>query len=163
MDLGNTLFPTSYVEALTDKYQTVVVEEKPIVEVTEENKEDIINTEALLTKSATVNFLPDTAKFTDNKDASKVLDEFIKIAKSLDGTIIQIEGNIATNKQTDAGMKLSEERAKTVKNYFVMNGIDANRIIVIGNGGTKPVGDNKTEEGKKLNRRTDIFFKTIEQ
>lgn len=161
-ELVNTLFDTSYVETLSDKYNTVPVKKEPIVKVTDENKEEIVNSKALLTKSATVNFQPDTAKFTDNKEASKVLNEFIKIANSLDGTIIQIEGNIATDTQSDAGQRLSEERAKTVMQYFVMNGIDANRIIFIGNGNSKPLGDNSTEDGKILNRRTDIFFKTIE-
>lgn len=54
-----------------------------------------------------------------------------------------------------------EERAKTVKNYFVANGIDANRIIVVGNGNTKMVADPNGADAE-LNRRTDIFFKTIE-
>lgn len=69
--------------------------------------------------------------------------------------------NINSNSNTEGGMKLSEERAKTVKNYFVANGIDANRIIVVGNGNTKMVADPNGADAE-LNRRTDIFFKTIE-
>lgn len=162
-ELVNTLFDTSYMELLTDKYQSVITKEESTVLVTDDNKEEIINTEALLKKSATVNYLPETAKFVDNKEASATLDEFIKIAKSLDGTIIQIEGNVASDKETVGAQKLSEERAKTVMQYFIMNGIDANRIIIVGNGGSNPMGDNSTAEGKELNRRTDFFFKTVEQ
>lgn len=158
-DLINTLFDTSYVEALSDKYSTLV--EKPTFEITEEQKEAIIEVEALLTKSATINFLPDTAKFVDNAEAAAILDAFVEIAKTLDGTIIQIEGNINTANQSDAGIKLSEERAKTIKNYFVACGIDPNRIIVIGNGNSKMLVDPNSEDAY-LNRRTDIFFKTIE-
>ena len=119
-------------------------------------------TQALLTKTSSLNFLPDTAKFVDNSEASVIIEEFLKIANALDGTIIQIEGNIAGTNITEAGQKLSEERAKTVAKYFILNGIDPNRIIIIGNGATKQIGDNNTEEGKKINRRTDIFFKSIE-
>jgi outer membrane protein OmpA-like peptidoglycan-associated protein len=162
-ELVSSLFDTTYIDSLSDKYQTVTAVKKPTVSVTEENKAEIIDADALLTKSATVNFLPDTAKFVNTAEASKVLDDFIKIANSLDGTIIQIEGNIATDNQTKAGIKLSEERAKTVMKYFVANGIDTNRIIFIGNGNSKPMGDNNTENGKEKNRRTDVFFKTIEQ
>jgi outer membrane protein OmpA-like peptidoglycan-associated protein len=162
-ELVSTLFDSSYIETLADEFATITTTKESTVAVTDGNKDTIIDTEALLTKFATVNFMPDTAKFTDSAEASKTLDKFIKIAQSLDGTIIQIEGNIATDKQSKAGIKLSEERAKTVKNYFVMNGIDANRIIVVGNGNSKPLGDNSTESGKELNRRTDISFKTIEQ
>ena len=81
----------------------------------------------------------------------------------MDGTIIQIEGNINASIDTEEGRKLSEERAKTVENYFIANGIDPNRIIVVGNGNTKMIGDMNTEEGKVKNRRTDVFFKTIEE
>lgn len=41
------------------------------------------------------------------------------------------------------------------------NGIDANRIIVVGNGNTKMVADPNGADAE-LNRRMDIFFKTIE-
>ena len=44
-----------------------------------------------------------------------------------------------------------------------MNGIDANRIITVGNGSSNPVAPNDTEENKALNRRTDVSFKIIEQ
>lgn len=158
-ELVKTLFDTSYVEALSDKYSTLV--EKTTFEITDEQKEAIIAVEALLTKSATINFLPNTAKFVDNAEAATVLDTFVEIAKTLDGTIIQIEGNINTANQSDAGIKLSEERAKTIKNYFVACGIDPNRIIVVGNGNSKMIVDPNSADAY-LNRRTDIFFKTIE-
>lgn len=101
------------------------------------------------------------AKFIDTAEADATLKEFVEIAKTLDGTIIQIEGNINAVNCTESGMKLSEERAKTVMNYFIMNGIDANRIIVVGNGNTKMVVDPNSADAT-ANRRTDVFFKTIE-
>ena len=58
-------------------------------------------------------------------------------------------------------MMLSLERAKTVKNYFIANGIDPDRIIIVGNGNTKMVVDPDSEDAY-LNRRTDVFFKRIE-
>ena len=115
----------------------------------------------MLTKSATVNFIDDTAKFMDNAEADAILREFVEIAKTLDGTIIQIEGNINSNVTNEVGMMLSEERAKTVKNYLIANGIDPDRIIIVGNGNTKMVVPVDSEDSY-LNRRTDVFFKTIE-
>lgn len=157
--LGATVFDTSYVKALADNYSSLP--QQTTFEITEDQKETIKDVAALLTKSATINFIPDTAKFLDNAEADAVLSEFVDMAKTLDGTIIQIEGNINSNSNTEGGMKLSEERAKTVKNYFVANGIDANRIIVVGNGNTRMVADPNGADAE-LNRRTDIFFKTIE-
>lgn len=162
-DMVNTLFNAVYMEALAPAYETMTSTEETTAKVTAENKEEIINTEALMKKSATVNFKPDTAKFLDTKEASKALNEFIKIAQSLDGAIIQIEGNIASDNPTEAGRKLSEQRATTVKKYFIANGIDPDRIISIGNGAEKPLAKNDTEEHKAMNRRTDFYFKIIEQ
>ena len=157
--LGATLFDTSYVKALSDNYSSLQNEEA--FEITEAQKEAAVDAKALLTKSATVNFIDDTAKFMDNSEADAALREFVEIAKTLDGTIIQIEGNINSTVTNEIGMKLSEERAKTVKNYLIANGIDPDRIIVVGNGNTKMVVDVDSEDSY-LNRRTDVFFKTIE-
>lgn len=165
-ELGNTLFDSKYMEKLRDKYELEKEDTKNEVKVTEENYEEIENTEALLTKSATVNFIINTAKFTNTEEASNTLDEFIKIAKLLDGSIIQIEGNTDPNPDTDpedkANTMLSKQRADTVKKYFVMNGISADRIITVGNGSSKPKYENDTGEHKALNRRTDVSFKMIE-
>lgn len=159
-DLANTLFDTSYVEALSDKYETVGSDDGTF-EVTDEQKEAVLDVGALLTKTCTLNFLPDTAKFLDNTEAAVILNEFVEIAKTLDGTIIQIEGNINAVTASDGGIRLSEERAKTVMNYFVANGIDPNRIIVIGNGNSKMLVDPNSADAVQ-NRRTDVFFKSIE-
>lgn len=162
-DLVNTIFDSQYIEALSDKYDaTDYTSTGNNVVVTDENKQQIIDAEALLKKSTTVNFTANTAKFVDSSEATAKLDEFIEIAKVLDGAIIQIEGNIATDANNETGMILSKQRAETVKQYFVLNGISADRIIVIGNGSTKPVAPNDCEENMKLNRRTDISFKCIE-
>lgn len=168
--LVDTLFDASYMEALRGKYETIVAEtpekEETKVAVTEENKEEILNTTALLTKSATVNFIINTAKFTDTAEASQVLDDFIAVAKMLDGTIIQIEGNTDPNPKTDpqdtANIMLSKQRAETVKSYFIMNGISADRIITVGNGSSNPCVENDTEEHRAMNRRTDVSFKIVE-
>lgn len=157
--LGATLFDTSYVKALSSNYSSL--QQAPTVEITEEQREAALDTAALLTKSATVNFVDDTAKFIDNKEADAILREFVEIAKTLDGTIIQIEGNINSTVTNEVGMMLSLERAKTVKNYFIANGIDPDRIIIVGNGNTKMVVDPGSEDAY-LNRRTDVFFKRIE-
>lgn len=167
-DMVYTVFDDSYMEALADKYESVVapVEETKVV-VTEDNKQDILDTTALLSKSATVNFVINTAKFTDSTDASAKLDEFIKIAQQLDGTIIEIAGNTDPNPNSDptdeANKLLSQQRAEAVKKYFVLAGVDANRIITVGNGSSNPIVGNDTEEHRAMNRRTDVSFKCIEQ
>lgn len=167
--LGDGLFDTKYMDALADTYQTLTAgnAQLPTVIVTEDNKQQILDTEALLSKKTTVNFVPQTSKFMDNAEAAKALNEFVEIAKTLDGAIIQLEGNVASSHTTDAEYLLSEQRAETVKQYLVTQGIDARRILTVGNGGDKPVVSKPeaemTSEDYLQNRRTDIFFKIVEQ
>lgn len=164
------LFDSTYMESLRDKYETSIVnndsDNESKVSVTEDNKQEILDATALLTKSASVNFIINTAKFTDTAEASQTLNDFIDVAKMLDGTIIQIEGNTDPNPNTDptdeANIMLSKQRAETVKQYFIANGISADRIIVVGNGSSNPIVENDTEEHRAMNRRTDVSFKCIE-
>lgn len=161
--LVDTLFDKTYMETLSTKYDANdCTETDANVKVDSSNEQEVIDTEALLKKSTTVNFCANTAKFLDTGDATAKLDEFINIAKVLDGSIIQIEGNIATDNASQDGINLSKQRAETVKQYFVLNGISADRIVTVGNGGSKPVAPNDTEENMQKNRRTDISFKCVE-
>lgn len=118
--------------------------------------------EALLTKSMTVEFVADTAQFKNPEEAYAIMDEFVSIANTLDGAIIQVEGNINARNYSDSGQALSAERAKAVAKYFIACGIDPNRLITVGNGNTKMVADPGSADAY-LNRRTDVFFKIIEE
>lgn len=163
----DSIFDDTYINNLEGEFDSTQTSVENTATVTEENEQEVIDAEALLKKSATVNFIINTSKFTDTAEASKTLDDFIEVAKVLDGTIIEIAGNTDPNPDTDPddkyNIQLSKSRADAVKQYFIMNGIDANRIITVGNGSSKPVAPNDTEENKAKNRRTDVSFKVIEK
>lgn len=166
-DAVNSIFDDTYINNLEGDFDSTQTSLETTATVTNENEQEIIDAEALLKKSATVNFIINTSKFTDTKEASKTLDDFIEVAKVLDGTIIEIAGNTDPNPETDPedkyNIKLSKSRADAVKKYFIMNGIDAGRIVTVGNGSSKPVAPNDTEKNKAKNRRTDVSFKVIEK
>lgn len=167
-DIVDDIFDDTLISTLASKYdQNDVTETDANVTITEDNKQEAIDAEALLQKSATVNFIVSTAKFTDAAEATQTLDEFIDIAKVLDGTIIEIAGNTDPNPDIDpddtANKMLSQQRAETVKQYFVLNGISPDRIVVVGNGSSNPVVDNDTPEHRAMNRRTDVSFKCLER
>ena len=54
--------------------------------------------------------------------------------------------------------KLSQERAKTLKDYFISQKIDIKRIEVIGMGSSMPLFDNDTKEHQEKNTRIEIRF-----
>jgi len=156
-----TIFDTTYLTKLSDSYSTTTVN-KESVELTEEQKEAVKNVASLITKSMTVEFVGDAAVFVDPASAYEIMDEFVEIANTLDGSIIQIEGNINSRNNTEGGTRLSLERANAVAEYFIACGIDPNRIITVGNGNTKMVVDVNSPDAV-LNRRTDVFFKSVEE
>ena len=156
-----TLFDSQYLTSLADKYSSATTNSES-VELTEEQKQEIVDYEALLTKSMTVEFVADTAQFKNPDEAYAIMDEFVTIANTLDGAIIQVEGNINARNYTDSGQALSAERAKAVAKYFIACGIDPNRLITVGNGNTKMLVDPGASDAY-LNRRTDVFFKIIEE
>lgn len=145
--------------------EDVVVSKVPMF--TEEQRvqaQGIDNAEALLQKTVSIQFVANSAVFLDMEEAEKTLQSFVDIANTLNGSIIQIEGNIADTGSGDneSGRNLSKQRAKAVAQYLQAQGIDNSRFVIVGNGISKPIGDNSTTEGKAANRRTDVFFKIVE-
>jgi outer membrane protein OmpA-like peptidoglycan-associated protein len=69
---------------------------------------------------------------------------------------IQIEGHTDTIGNAADNLKLSGNRARSVMYYLISKRISANRLTAKGYGATKPVADNKTEEGRSQNRRTEV-------
>ncbi|HPG38405.1 MAG TPA: OmpA family protein [bacterium] len=62
--------------------------------------------------------------------------------------------NIGTDEYNSV---LSANRAKVVKDYWINKGIPVYRLISEGYGESKPVATNDTEEGRQLNRRTELL------
>jgi OOP family OmpA-OmpF porin len=54
-------------------------------------------------------------------------------------------------------LKLSTERAESVRNALIAIGIDANRLTAKGYGASQPIAPNDTEEHRALNRRTEMI------
>ncbi|HTO54449.1 MAG TPA: OmpA family protein [Myxococcota bacterium] len=63
-----------------------------------------------------------------------------------------------TDGQSDerAGQRLSEERADSVRNLLVAEGVLPSRISAVGLGASLPVASNSTAEGREQNRRLEI-------
>lgn len=72
-------------------------------------------------------------------------------------TKLRIEGHTDNVGDAKKNLELSGARAFAVAKYLVGKGVDCKRLVPTGFGDTKPVADNKTEEGKAQNRRTDFI------
>ena len=97
-----------------------------------------------------------TSKAEITPDSAAVLDEVSKLLKNDSGLKLTIEGHTDNVGQKAANLDLSKRRAAAVKAALGERGIAAARLAADGFGDTKPVGDNKTEDGRAKNRRVEL-------
>lgn len=71
---------------------------------------------------------------------------------------ILIEGHTADVNKPNGQMTLSIQRAQEIIKELAANGIDEKLFTYRGFGGTKPVADNNTPQGRALNRRVEIII-----
>jgi len=69
---------------------------------------------------------------------------------------IEIQGHTDNVGSKEFNDTLSSERAESVRNYLIENGITDNRITFIGFGYDKPIFSNESDSGRQLNRRVEI-------
>lgn len=73
---------------------------------------------------------------------------------------LRIEGHADLSGTQERNQDLSNQRAEAVKRYLIQSGIEASRLQTIGYGDSRPIADNATEEGRRLNRRIEFVVLT---
>lgn len=86
------------------------------------------------------------------------LDYLISLMKARPTLRIKIEGHTDDAGEDIYNLRLSRLRAESVKLYMVRKGIASDRLFTIGYGESKPTAANDTEEGRRLNRRTEFII-----
>ncbi|CAZ98525.1 OmpA family protein [Zobellia galactanivorans] len=99
--------------------------------------------------------------FETNKSAVQgtsrtTLNSMAKILKEYPKSNVLIEGHTDSAGPEDYNMNLSKQRATSVTNYLISQGIDRSRLETKWYGETQPVADNDTKEGKAKNRRVEL-------
>lgn len=100
----------------------------------------------------------------DLKAKSKTdLSEFAGVLKNYPDTDLVIEGHTDNTGKKERNQKLSVARAEAVIAYLGSTGVNAQRMTGRGYADDRPVGDNKTEEGRKQNRRVEVQIEANQQ
>jgi outer membrane protein OmpA-like peptidoglycan-associated protein len=84
------------------------------------------------------------------------LNDLIVLLKKNPELHLTIEGFTDNTGGEKYNLSLSQRRADRVKNYLVGKGIATERIKAIGYGTARPISDNKSKEGKSMNRRVEF-------
>lgn len=91
-------------------------------------------------------------------ESSQKLDDFAELLKDNDLELI-VEGHTDWLAPEAYNMSLSVRRAEAVANHLVSRGIARERLSTVGYGETRPISDNDTEEGRALNRRSEVILR----
>jgi outer membrane protein OmpA-like peptidoglycan-associated protein len=111
------------------------------------------------TKFTLKNILFDTDSYTIKPASFEELNRLIKFLGENPGFNAEIQGH-TDNEGTPAYNKtLSKNRAKAVVDYLIKYGVAAKRLSWKGFGDTNPVSSNETEQGRRLNRRTEVILR----
>lgn len=101
-----------------------------------------------------VNFEFDKATLTVN--AKTILDGVADALQKRSDIKVELGGHTDGKGSDSYNAKLSDRRAKSVKDYLVAKGIAADRMSTKGYGESMPVATNETDEGRELNRRVEL-------
>ena len=102
----------------------------------------------------------DVDKYDIRPEAEEVLKNLATVLKEAGVKNFEIDGHTDSDASDEHNQVLSENRANSVKNFLVSQGVTA-EITTKGYGESKPVASNDTAEGKQKNRRVEIIIPTI--
>ncbi len=143
----------SYYTTYRELEQFVYASKIPDIEVTEENDGIHISIEDL-------NFYPDSEVLLpeEAERLDQIAEKLVSVTKDDEYTLL-VEGHTAAVGKPTGEMNLSYLRAMTIIDELVARGIKRDICEAKGYGGTKPIGDNSTEEGRAKNRRVEIVVR----
>ncbi|SDF69635.1 WD40-like Beta Propeller Repeat [Pedobacter terrae] len=107
------------------------------------------------------NIFFDTNKFNLLPASIRELDLLIDFLQQNKNVQIEVQGHTDNVGDDKLNERLSFNRANAVYEYLIKNSIDAKRLTFKGFGASKPIADNKTETGRKNNRRTSFVITKI--
>jgi len=74
---------------------------------------------------------------------------------------LRIEGHTDSDGEKDTNLKLSQNRARSVRDYLISQGIDGGRLTSEGFGESQPIASNETKRGRAANRRVEFLIEEL--
>jgi len=114
----------------------------------------IAASETLEAASRSVEF--ETSRATLRSSSYEVLDKIVTIMKQYPSYNLEVGGHTDSIGDSAGNQKLSENRAKSCRDYLVRMGVNASRVTYVGYGEKQPIGDNRYMNGRTKNRRVEF-------
>jgi outer membrane protein OmpA-like peptidoglycan-associated protein len=113
------------------------------------------------TKAVLNNIFFETGKADLSPESRLDLDKVVDMMNKSPDMTMEIGGHTDHVGSETSNMKLSLDRANSVKDYLVEAGITADRLEVNGYGESNPIANNGTAKGRAANRRTEFMVLSI--
>lgn len=110
------------------------------------------------TKVVINNIFFEIGKATLTPQSNLELDKAIDLLRSNPSMFIEVGGHTDNVGDDANNMKLSHDRAKSVREYMVGRGIGPDKIQAKGYGESNPIANNDTDQGRQANRRTEFII-----
>jgi len=104
------------------------------------------------------NIFFDFDEYTLKEESYMELDRVVLFLQQNPTVRIRLDGHTDIKGSHEYNMTLSDNRAKAAYNYLTAKGISKSRLEYRGYGKTVPIADNDTDEGRAMNRRTEIVI-----
>ena len=91
------------------------------------------------------------------EDSKYELAKLLRIMREYKDMKVMIAGHTDEIGKAEDNLRLSDARAKAVYNYLISEGIEENRLFYVGRGSSEPLANNKSEAGRKKNRRVEFY------
>lgn len=79
-----------------------------------------------------------------------------EVLREYNKTYVEVSGHTDSQGSTEFNQRLSQDRAYSVADILVQNGVQGGRLIPAGFGETRPIANNATNAGRAQNRRVEI-------
>jgi outer membrane protein OmpA-like peptidoglycan-associated protein len=100
----------------------------------------------------------DTGKSTLKPEAQVSIAKLTGILMMFPFSTLEIRGHTDNTGSAELNMQLSKDRAKSVYDFFVKQGMDPAKLSADGSGMNEPIADNSTAEGRAQNRRVEVLI-----
>jgi len=97
--------------------------------------------------------------------SARLSDELIVLLNTAAGILTRnptlvgtVDGHTDDVGSSGFNQTLSEQRAQAAVDYLIAAGVDPARVVAVGYGETRPIGDNSTDAGRAINRRIEFFL-----
>ena len=145
-----------HLNVVSDAYDLTAVKQQQMEQVMKANAEgwaEQLNQTGRITIYG-INF--DTGKATIRPESETVLNEMAKMLQANASWAMLVAGHTDNVGAREMNLALSRQRAEAVIAWLAGRDVDKTRLVPAGFGDTRPVAENKDDQGRQKNRRVDL-------